>query len=264
MLYEALRLTQYASRTKYEKSVANTLKSLGYQEKCSDWLASWWNGYDIDAAGIMSEMKEEFAEGKRELSSCRKSLTNQRRWWLEFMGSASDGNHSGKAFVPHPFGKNSCPDFILVNDNKVLPLEVKTTDKAQTHAPTFGTTPPSADYLYLFARPGRDGDQMLFMGDDITTEYQREIIESCKAEVRRIITEARRKLNENENLHGITVNGTVKVNQQSSQQLRSNWRALPGGQQWYHKNDFHDHERADFLRENAKAHINQFEAGKTE
>jgi len=256
MLYEALRRTPYAARTKFEKRVANTLKSLGYQEKSEEWLACWWNGYLIDDVE-KSKMKQDFAEGFRELATMPDSA--YRKFWPEpWLGIASDGNHSGKVFISHPFGKNSCPDFILVNDNKVLPLEVKTTDKASKRAPTFGATPPSADYLYLFARPGYDGDQMLFMGDDITTEYQREIIESCKAEVRRVVAEAKRKLNENENLHGITVDASVKVNQQSYQ------RYWCGPHRHRHVNDFHDHERADFLRENAKAHISQFEAGKTE
>jgi len=245
MLYEALRLTPYAKEKAFEKSVANTLKSLGYQEKCSEWLACWWNGYLIDDVNF-SEMKQDFSEGFRELATM--NVRDPYGTWAEWLNFASDGNHSGKAFIPHPFGKNSCPDFILVNDNKVLPLEVKTSTK---RAPTFGATPPTAGYLYLFARPGYDGDQMLFMGDDVTTEYQREIIESCKAEVRRVIAEAKKKLNENENLHGITVDASVKVNQQSYYRLSG-------------RDDFHDHQRADFLRENAKAHISQFEAGKTE
>jgi hypothetical protein len=98
---------------------------------------------------------------------------------------------------------------------------------------------------------------MLFMGDDLITEYQREIIENCKAEVRRVIAEAKRKLNETDNLHGFTVNGRVKV-----EQLQYSGVAADG---WgYYINSFHGHERADFLRENAKAHINQFEAGKAE
>ena len=83
-----------------------------------------------------------------------------------------------KSFIFQPYGKQNFPDFIVLLDNFVIPIEVKfsTNEKKgnPSSKPMWNSNLPKANSLYIYARAGIS--VTFFKGSDILPQDTRELL----------------------------------------------------------------------------------------
>lgn len=72
-----------------------------------------------------------------------------------------------KRLVYQPFGKQKSPDFLLVNNGYIFPIELKFTEKKEVR-PVWNSGLPRQNYLYIFGSYGYK-DIVFFMGSNWLT-----------------------------------------------------------------------------------------------
>lgn len=148
----------------FENYIKNKLDEYNFKEASFDEKSSLCLYKDL--------LNLEIEEFKNLKSSLKDKVLNKNNIQI-IKNPFKNYNNNGFCYYTYqPFGKQNFPDFLIITDNFVLPLEVKSSKNKDSNLPKWNSNIPKANSIYIYTNTDRH-NPIIFLGDDFVDNNTR-------------------------------------------------------------------------------------------